>query len=106
VETGPVVAFHRSVYELVFPFDVTSPEGLGYECVWSYRLAERGWKMGIIDAVPIRVVTDAGASPYWRRDSVGRDLYLRRNRHYPLGSAMRTLAIFGFDEHLSWTGPG
>src|SRR5262249_32005420 len=31
VEIGPVVSFHKSAYELVFPFDLTSPMGWGYE---------------------------------------------------------------------------
>src|SRR5439155_8711017 len=51
VEIGPVVSFHRSVFGLVFPFDLTSPMGWGYENVWSYQLAQRGLKMGILDAV-------------------------------------------------------
>ncbi len=53
VEIGPVVSFHRSIFEVVFPFDLTSPMGWGYENVWSARLTERKQTLGIIDAVPV-----------------------------------------------------
>src|SRR5205085_1954975 len=53
VQAGPVVSFHQSVYHLVFPFDLTSPTGLGYESVWAYQLQQHGQRMGIVDAVPV-----------------------------------------------------
>src|SRR6185503_13591800 len=33
-EIGPVVSFHKRIYDLVFPFDLTSSMGWGYENVW------------------------------------------------------------------------
>jgi hypothetical protein len=53
VECGPFVSAHESVYELLMPFESESPMGWGYENLWSYRLGTRGFKMGIIDAVPV-----------------------------------------------------
>ncbi|HEX4963507.1 MAG TPA: glycosyltransferase [Thermoanaerobaculia bacterium] len=53
VEVGPIVSIHRRIFDLVFPFDVRSPMGWGYENVWAYELSRRELKMGIIDAFPI-----------------------------------------------------
>jgi GT2 family glycosyltransferase len=53
VEVGPVISIHRSIYGLMFPFDLRSPMGWGYENIWAYELSSRGYKMGIIDAFPV-----------------------------------------------------
>jgi hypothetical protein len=53
VEVGPVVSIHRSVFDVLLPFDERSPMGWGYENVWAYELWTRGLKMGIIDAFPV-----------------------------------------------------
>lgn len=53
VEVGPLVSIHRSIYELLIPFDLRSPMGWGYENVWAFQLLQRGCRMGIIDAYPV-----------------------------------------------------
>jgi hypothetical protein len=53
VEREPVVSFHNSVYDLIFPFDLSNPLGWGYESVWSYLLAKHDLKMGIVDITPV-----------------------------------------------------
>jgi GT2 family glycosyltransferase len=53
VEVGPLVSIHRSLYDLIIPFDLRSPMGWGYENIWAYELSQRGHKMGIIDAFPV-----------------------------------------------------
>jgi hypothetical protein len=53
VEVGPLVSIHRSVFDVLLPFDERSPMGWGYENVWAYELWTRGLKMGIIDAFPV-----------------------------------------------------
>jgi O-antigen biosynthesis protein len=53
VEVGPVVSIHHSIYELLFPFDLLSPMGWGYENVWAYKISQHGHTMGIIDALPV-----------------------------------------------------
>jgi GT2 family glycosyltransferase len=53
VEPGPAASFHKSVFKLIFPFDLTSPMGWGYGNVWAYLLSQRKMKMGIIDVVPV-----------------------------------------------------
>jgi hypothetical protein len=46
VEVGPLVSIHRSIFDLVLPFDERSPMGWGYENVWAYELWTRRLKMG------------------------------------------------------------
>jgi hypothetical protein len=53
VEVGPLVSIHRSIFEVIVPFDLRSPMGWGYENIWGYELSRRGLKMGIIDATAI-----------------------------------------------------
>lgn len=58
-EIGPVIAFRREVYDLVFPL----PElkyGWGVDIVWPVLARQEGWKVGIIDAVAIRHVQPIG----------------------------------------------
>lgn len=53
VEIGPVTAFRRDVAAELLPF----PDlrfGWGLDSHWSAVAAERGWRMGITDAVPVR----------------------------------------------------
>lgn len=53
VEIGPVVSFHRSVFPKIFPFDLCSPMGWGYSNAWATLALREGFKMGIIDKVPV-----------------------------------------------------
>ena len=97
VEIGPVVSFHRSVYELVFPFDLTSPMGWGYENVWSYRLAQRKMKMGIIDAVPVDHSLRKPLAYYsWDDADRERALYLSKHEHFPIDQCFKVLEAIGF----------
>jgi hypothetical protein len=53
VEIGPLFAVHRSVADLILPFDESSPMGWGYDMVWPCLLERHGTRMGIVDAVPV-----------------------------------------------------
>ena len=53
VEIGPLFSIHRRAFPLIFPFDEASPMGWGYDFFWPQIIAKAGFKMGIIDAVPI-----------------------------------------------------
>jgi hypothetical protein len=99
VEVGPVVSFHRSCFDLVFPFDLTSPMGWGYENVWSRRLAERGLKMGIIDAVPVDHSLRKPVENYsWAEANRQRKAYLAKVEHYPHDQCLRVLEVAGFPD--------
>lgn len=95
VEIGPVVSFHSSAHDLVFPFNLTSPMGWGYENVWSYRLAKRGLRMGIIDAVPVDHSLRKPVANYsWADADRQRKALLAAEPHYPLDCCFRVLEAF------------
>jgi glycosyltransferase involved in cell wall biosynthesis len=99
VEIGPLVCFHKSCYELVFPFDLTSPMGWGYENVWSRRLAERGLKMGIIDALPVDHSLRKPVANYsWAEADRQRKTFLASQKHYPLDQCFRVLEAIPFSD--------
>jgi hypothetical protein len=61
VEIGPVVLMQSDVYQRLAPFP-TEGMGWGLDLHWS-ALAERlGWRLGVIDAVPVRHETRRYAS--------------------------------------------
>lgn len=98
VEIGPVVSFHKSVYDLVFPFDLTSPMGWGYENVWSYLLTQRNMKMGIIDGVPVDHSLRAPVAHYsWTEADQGRKRLFEKHKHFPTDKCMRVLEVIGLN---------
>jgi hypothetical protein len=61
VEVGPVVSFSRRSYENVFPFPELS-FGWGVDLLWPKIAAEHGWRIGIVDATPLRHLVPAGSA--------------------------------------------
>lgn len=58
-EIGPVIAFRREIFDLVFPL----PDlkfGWGVDIVWPVLARQAGWKVGIVDAAAIRHVQPIG----------------------------------------------
>jgi hypothetical protein len=53
VEIGPVTAFSRRVAAELLPFPPLR-YGWGLDLHWSALAAERGWRLGIVDALPVR----------------------------------------------------
>jgi hypothetical protein len=53
VEIGPVTAFRRDVFSAVIPFP-PSRWCYGIDLVWSELARRKGFKMGIVDAAPVR----------------------------------------------------
>lgn len=53
VEIGPIFCIAKHSFSLIFPFDLKSPMGWGYDLVWPIVMAENGLSMGIVDAVPV-----------------------------------------------------
>jgi hypothetical protein len=53
VEIGPVVLIHRDAFRELTPFP---EEGMGWGlCLhWGALARKRGWKLGVVDAVPVR----------------------------------------------------
>jgi hypothetical protein len=53
VEIGPVTAFHSSVAPALLPFPPLRM-GWGLDAHWGGLARERGWRLGVVDATPIR----------------------------------------------------
>ena len=63
VEIGPLTALGRRAAEELLPF----PElrfGWGLDLHWAALAAERGWRLGVVDATPVRHETARVASSY------------------------------------------
>jgi hypothetical protein len=69
VEIGPVTAFGRAAAAELLPF----PElrfGWGLDLHWAAVAAERGWRLGVVDALPVRHEFGLVAAAYARQDAV------------------------------------
>ena len=69
VEIGPVTAFGRTAAAELLPF----PElryGWGLDLHWAAVAAERGWRLGVVDALPVRHEFGVVAAAYLREDAV------------------------------------
>ena len=69
VEIGPVTAFGRAAAAELLPF----PElryGWGLDLHWAALAAERGWRLGVVDALPVRHEFGLVAAAYAREDAV------------------------------------
>lgn len=97
VEIGPVSAFHRTAFEAFTPF----PElraGWGLDSHWAAVARERGWRIGVVDATPIRHVVRPIADSYRRDDALAEArAFLARRPYVTAAEAQRTLAT-----HARW----
>jgi len=97
VEIGPVTAFHRSTFADLLPF----PElrmGWGLDLHWGALARERGWRVGVIDAVTVGHTLRPVAAGYPREDAIAEARAFLADRPYvPAAEARRALAV-----HRRW----
>jgi hypothetical protein len=93
VEIGPVTAFGRAVALELLPF----PElryGWGLDLHWAAVAAERGWRLGVVDALPVRHEYGVVAATYARDDAVAEAARFLSDRPYlPSEHAGEVLAV-------------
>jgi hypothetical protein len=68
VEIGPVTAFSRQAAAELLPF----PElryGWGLDLHWAAVAGQRGWRLGVVDALPVRHESGVVAAAYSREDA-------------------------------------
>jgi hypothetical protein len=53
VEIGPVTAFSRRAQDMLLPFPPLR-YGWGLDLHWAAVAAQRGWRLGIVDALPVK----------------------------------------------------
>jgi hypothetical protein len=94
VEIGPVVAFHPETYDALLPF----PElraGWGLDAYWAALAAERGWRLGIVDATPIRHGLRRIAARYDRTEAIEEgSRFLSDKPYIRAPEAQRTLVTY------------
>jgi hypothetical protein len=97
VEIGPVCALRAPTFRELLPFPPLR-FGWGLDAHWSAVGAARGWRLGVIDATPVRHGLRRIASSYDRSDAVAEAQgFLADQPYTPAVEAQRTLAA-----HRSW----
>jgi hypothetical protein len=92
VETGPVTAFRADVASQLVPFPPMR-YGWGLDVHWAAVAKERGWREGVVDALPVRHDSVPVASGYAHEEAVAAAREFLRDRPYlPADEAQRTLA--------------
>ena len=94
---GPVTAFQAATFDVLLPF----PElrvGWGLDVHWSAVASEQGWRLGVIDATPIRHATRQIAACYDREQAIreARE-FLSQRAYTKAADAARTRTV-----HRSW----
>jgi hypothetical protein len=91
VEIGPVTAFHRSVAQELLPFPALRM-GWGLDAYWGGLALERGWRLGVVDATPIRHEARRTASGYDREAAVAELAeFLRDKPHIDRDTALQVV---------------
>ncbi len=97
VEIGPVTLFARSTFETLLPFPPLRM-GWGLDLHWAAIARERGWRLGVIDALPIGHAAAPAASAYSREAAEAEARAFLADRPYlPAREAQQTLAT-----HRRW----
>jgi hypothetical protein len=81
VEIGPLTAFGQRAAAELLPF----PElrfGWGLDLHWAARAAERGWRLGVVDATPVRHEAATVGSAYSAADARAEAAGFLANRPY------------------------
>jgi hypothetical protein len=98
VEIGPVVGLHRSTFGELLPFPPLRA-GWGLDLHWGALARERGWRIGVIDAVPVEHGIRKVAASYDRREAIAEARRFLAGRPYvKAAEAQRTLVT-----HRSWS---
>lgn len=92
VEIGPLTAFGRRAAPELLPF----PElryGWGLDLHWAALAAERGWRLGVVDATPVRHESATVASTYPRAEAEAEAAdFLASRPHLPASRAGELVA--------------
>ena len=93
VEIGPLTAFGRRAAAELLPF----PElryGWGLDLHWAALAAERGWRLGVVDATPVRHESATVGSAYPRDGAEAEAAdFLASRPHLPASRAGEVVAV-------------
>jgi GT2 family glycosyltransferase len=93
VEIGPVTLFSRRAARELLPF----PDlrfGWGLDAHWAALAAERGWRLGVVDALPVRHEARQVAAGYGSGDAVAEArAFLAQRPYVPAAEAGRSSRV-------------
>lgn len=69
VEIGPVTAFRGDAFAALTPFPPLR-YGWGLDLHWAALAADRGWRVGVVDALPVRHERASVAAAYSSREAI------------------------------------
>ncbi|MGH1573529.1 hypothetical protein ACRAWG_26280 [Methylobacterium sp. P31] len=78
VEIGPISLLHRETFDDLLPFP-SLRWAWGLDVLWSHVAARRGWRMGVIDATPLRHLRPVGKSYDWRAARAEAEAFMQRH---------------------------
>ncbi len=94
VEIGPITALARETFAGLLPFPSEAGMGWGLDAHWSWLARERGWRMGIVDLLPIAHLRAPAATAYAREEAVAAArAFLAEHPYLPVSESQRTLAV-------------
>jgi len=97
VEIGPLCAFHRDTFGTLLPYPQLQA-GWGLDSHWAALARAHGWRIGVVDATPIRHVLRPIADSYRRDDAMAEaQAFLAERPYVTAAEAQRTLAA-----HARW----
>ncbi|MBS1868529.1 MAG: hypothetical protein JSS99_02600 [Actinobacteria bacterium] len=95
VEIGPLCAFHRDTFATLLPYPPLRA-GWGLDSHWAALARARGWRIGVVDATPIRHAVRPIAGSYRRTDAMAEaQAFLAERPYVTAAEAQRTLATHG-----------
>jgi GT2 family glycosyltransferase len=92
VEIGPVTLFRREAIDHLLPFPTTDLRmGWGLDVHWAAVARDLGWRIGVVDAVPVAHTLRPVAGTYDRTPAVEEARRFLANRPYVRRADVRTL---------------
>ncbi len=93
VEIGPVTALHRDAFSELLPFPALRM-GWGLDAHWSALARTHGWRLGVLDVLPIAHRAAPAASVYSREEAVAEArAFLAEHPYLPASELQRTLVV-------------
>jgi GT2 family glycosyltransferase len=93
VEIGPVTAVHRDTFATLLPFPPLRM-GWGLDAHWSALARASGWRIGVIDVLPVAHRIAPAAATYSREQAVAEARsFLSEHPYLPATELQRTLAV-------------
>lgn len=97
VEIGPLTAFASRTFPTLLPFPPLRM-GWGLDAHWGAIAKQRGWRCGVVDALPINHRAAPAGDGYSRQQTIAEaKAFLAERPYLPAHEAQRTLAV-----HRRW----